>query len=348
MSQLPVGNSRGGRASIVVRRPCTFAGRGAGLVQRLADGPTTAPVGHGHQGVVRAQSRPRSPRRRGRPPAPRVARHLPRSRPAAKPLRDPGRLHHSHRTRRTRRRSIANRCTGKDARAGPARPPQCRRVPYPRCRRPSSRSTMPGVQKPHWLAPHATNASAHAVACLRGRALRPCAPRGPRPAARASRTPRGAGRRRARCSSRIGPAGCSRPSANAHRGRRAARRAAIDQTDTSTATPFTRSATRVPLSMGRRIGWPPVPRRTDQSLRSAADRCSRAAPRSPSSPPAAAVRPERQLLDQPALARARRRLARPDRQLRLRRQLSDQRHAATDDVSSSGPEERPPPTHRRN
>ena len=75
------------------------------------------------------------------------------------------------------------------------------------------RTMIPGVQNPHWLAPWRANASAHRV-----RLLHPVERRRPtarRPGAPASRTTPAGDRRRARCSTRTGPAGCTRPWATA-------------------------------------------------------------------------------------------------------------------------------------
>ena len=83
-------------------------------------------------------------------------------RPAADLDRRSGRGPRRPRRRRPRR-SCATRCTGTGGPAAPARRRRGRRPPTPLARRPSSRTMMPGVQNPHWLAPVATNASAHAV-----------------------------------------------------------------------------------------------------------------------------------------------------------------------------------------
>ena len=85
--------------------------------------------------------------------------------------------------------------------------------------------TIPGVQKPHWLAPVAQKASAHAS---RSSASRPSTVVITRPATRRTGvTHEPAARRRpAPCSTRTGPGGCSRPWASARRGGRAGPRAA--------------------------------------------------------------------------------------------------------------------------
>ena len=91
-------------------------------------------------------------------------------------------------------------------------------------RRGARRTMIPGVQKPHWLAPAATKASAHGRTV--GQAFQRVTGRPADPARPASRRRPAGRRRREPCSSRIGPAGCSRPSPSACRAARAARRAA--------------------------------------------------------------------------------------------------------------------------
>ena len=61
-----------------------------------------------------------------------------------------------------RRGSSASRCSGTDARQAPARPPDDRTGAASEDRpcSPASRTMIPGVQNPHWLAPVAQNASA--------------------------------------------------------------------------------------------------------------------------------------------------------------------------------------------
>ena len=117
-------------------------------------------------GRCRRRSRPG----RARPPGPPAAARPPSMRrPAAAgaPSRsrsadvDGSRRRRRRWRRPTRRGSCASRCSGRGGRAAPAR----RRRGRPAARalgaqRPRAGTTMPGVQKPHWLAPVAQKASA--------------------------------------------------------------------------------------------------------------------------------------------------------------------------------------------
>ena len=140
---------------------------------RPAVSPTTQPppaVGHRDERVGRrgvgGEPAAAERRRRGRPPGPaaldarRGGRRPSRSRavpsPTAPPPAGRPRLGHRHRG------WCATRCSG---RGGPAAPrlaaPTSAAASGRRGRRPSSRTMIPGVQKPHWLPPVATSASAH-------------------------------------------------------------------------------------------------------------------------------------------------------------------------------------------
>ena len=162
----PAGGPSGGGASTVVRRPCT-------LPAAAGPRPATHPP-------------PSRPRRRARPPGRRPGpcrrrtrrgRGPPRARPAAAIGPRSARRLAAARSRRPSPggRHLAAACrhrlpvedrapAGAAAQVGergPARPRRGRRPVRPWRRRPSSRTTIPGVQNPHWLAPVAQNASAH-------------------------------------------------------------------------------------------------------------------------------------------------------------------------------------------
>ena len=165
-----------------------------------------------------------------------------------------------------RRGSCATRCTGRGGRAGPARPRRGR----PR-RRPWRASAREPHDDPRRAEPALARAGGAEASRPRGRGVgREPVERGDRPAGDpprpASRTRPGAGRRRAPCSTRTGPAGCSRPWPSARRAGRAARRAARrPSSGTSTGAPSTSSCSGGELTAvdhGRRIGslrCPPDP-----------------------------------------------------------------------------------------
>ena len=200
-------------ASTVVRRPCTLPAARPRLGERLAHRPAARAVGHrdqrvGRRGVVGEAAL--------------AERHAGADRAAGPPLeRRPGRAAAS-RSRSAigapgRARSHASRIVRQPVQrhrwASSACSTAAWSAPGPWRAGPRAGTTMPGVQNPHWLAPVAQNASAHAVAAVGGepvdgrdRAARP-------PAAPGSRRRPGAARRPAPCSSRTGPAGCTRPSA---------------------------------------------------------------------------------------------------------------------------------------
>ena len=111
-----------------------------------------------------ARCRRRSRPGRARPPRRRPAARGPRSSPAAprrRPIGDPGvRRGSAAPDRRAPPRGwSASRCTGRGGPGAPGRPPP--RSAGPRALAPASRTMIPGVQNPHWLAPAAVNASAH-------------------------------------------------------------------------------------------------------------------------------------------------------------------------------------------
>ena len=188
-AQSPGGSSSGGRASTVVRRPCTLPAGGAGLGQRVADGPAAVAVGHGHQRVRPGRCRRRSPRARARRPGATALRRAalergslrgPRTRTrrrfacpsvrnidgfAVRALSPVATSHASRIVRHPvqRQRWARRACSTAGWPSGPAAAPLARR--------PSSRQTMPGVQNPHWLAPVAQNASAQRSRVASGQAV---------------------------------------------------------------------------------------------------------------------------------------------------------------------------------
>ena len=177
-----------GHGGVATRDPL---GERPGLAERLAHHPAAAAVGHRHQRVggsgVLGESPASDTRRRRRPSGPcplRARPGAPRRRGRVAPRLRRRRRASTRRTRRPgarRRRSCAIRCTDTDGRAGRAPTASSSGTPR-RAPRAARRMMIPGVQKPHWLAPTAVKASAQPVADARGRARRGWSPRARPPA----------------------------------------------------------------------------------------------------------------------------------------------------------------------
>ena len=155
------GHASGGRASTVVRRPCTLpaAARASARVSPTAHPPVPSGTAtRASRGAVSSANRPARARR----PVPPAGAPLPRS---------SARAVAASRSRRARPAGSVGDVPGIEDRAPAGAPAEVgekallhrrvivRRVPF--ARSPSSRQMMPGVQKPHWLAPVAQKASAH-------------------------------------------------------------------------------------------------------------------------------------------------------------------------------------------
>ena len=107
----------------------------------------------------------------------------------------------------------------------------------------ATRMMIPGVQKPHWLAPVAVKAFVHSSRIGSGSPSRVVISRPATRATPASRTPLVGLRRPTPCSSRTGLVGCSRPSPSAVPGGHVARPSSDPASSgTVTGSPLTRSA----------------------------------------------------------------------------------------------------------
>ena len=125
---------------------------------------------------------------------------------------------------RSRRRPSRSRCSGRGCRPARGRSPRGR-APARGASSPSAFITIPGEQKPHWLAPVAMNASAQAARTSRREPLErhDLATRAPVGVAGRTRPP--GGRPPARCRPRTIPRVRSRPSSSGGRSARGAARA---------------------------------------------------------------------------------------------------------------------------
>ena len=240
----------------VVRRPCTLpaAARASASVSPTTQSRRRASTATRASAGAVSSAKPPRPRATSGPDP--LARCRPRARPAgAAAARSRGRRG-GDAPERGQGRLLDRLPAGAAAEVGEERlvdrGPSASATPLP----PSAarRTMIPGVQKPHWLAPVAQNASAQrsrvGVEALEGRDRPPG-----HPAGRASRRPPAADRRPARCSSRTGPAGCSRPWPSGRRAGRAAPRAARRRRRRPR--PAARPATKaMPLATGPRLGSP--------------------------------------------------------------------------------------------
>ena len=215
----PGGRSRGGRVSAVVRRPWTLPAAASCVGQRLGDRPARRRRRVPRRGHPAGRGRRRSHPGRVPPRAPPAGALRPRSGPGDRRRRDPGPAQPAHVGRRRVarpsggyastmvRHPVHRQRWACSARSTAAVAP----APTPFARRPSRRTMMPGVQKPHWLAPVAQKASAQRARTCVGQARRWSSPIARPPGAAGSRTRPGRPRRPARCNSRTGPGGCTRP-----------------------------------------------------------------------------------------------------------------------------------------
>ena len=218
-SQAPGGRSSGWRRSAVVRRPWTFPARPRAAARVSSTTQPPAAVGHGHQRAGRRlvvgepalaqrhigrhplrrsalDGRPRGAASRSRPAGAAAA-----AGPQAEATACRSQASRMVRQPVQRQRWASSACSTAAVSSAPA----------PLAASADSRTTMPGVQNPHWLAPVAQNASPHAVALGRVEALEGGDRPSPDPPGRGHARHPGAGRRPAPCSSRTGPGGCTRP-----------------------------------------------------------------------------------------------------------------------------------------
>ena len=157
---------------------------------------------------------------------------------------------------RSRRRSSRSRCSGRGCRRATGRSRRAR-APGRARRRPSAFMTIPGEQKPHWLAPDEVNAAAQADRASAGQPLERDDLAAGDLARRRARTTRPGVRRRGPCRRRTSPRGRSRPSSSAARSPRGGPRGAMPPCSTSTETgsPFSvKSIVCAPVPWGGPTG----------------------------------------------------------------------------------------------
>ncbi len=162
--EVPVPVGHGQRRLGLDGRAATLhlAGGLPGLAERGADRVASLAVGDGHQGVggcaVVGEATGAERHLGADPLGPAPLEGGPSGRGIQVPFRGGG-----AEATGPPRGSCASRCSGRGGRRAPCRPWPRRPGRRPCARAPSRRSTIPGVQKPHWLAPVAQKASAQRI-----------------------------------------------------------------------------------------------------------------------------------------------------------------------------------------
>ena len=213
------GSASGGRLAAVVRRPWTLPACAARLRERSdarrTHGSPRARPANGDQQRRAARCRRRSRPRRAARRAPTRCGDAALDRGASArppPSRERTGARGSAPRRARSPRSTVCHPVHRQRCAASMRSTSAAAFTDPRSRSHAARTRMPGVQKPHCEPPVATNADASRSRSSGASPSRVVTDRPATRVGRASRTPRGARRRRARCSSRTDPAARSRPS----------------------------------------------------------------------------------------------------------------------------------------